>query len=163
MIQWRAVPGWERYEVTNTGLVRNRETGRELKPYRLDRNTPRPCVRLRHNGAIRRNARVATLVLEAFVGPRPDDMDCCHNDGDVTNSDLANLRWDTASSNMLDCVKHGTNPYASQTHCRRGHPFNEDNTRISIRPLDGRAFRVCRECRRVNYRASELSRARSMK
>jgi len=54
--------------------------------------------------------RVAHLVLTAFVGPRPEGMECCHNDGDETNDHADNLRWDTHSANLLDRRRHGTAP-----------------------------------------------------
>lgn len=53
---------------------------------------------------------VHRLVLEAFVGPCPDGMQCCHGNGDPADNRLANLRWDTPAANALDQVKHGTQP-----------------------------------------------------
>lgn len=51
---------------------------------------------------------VHRLVLEAFVGPCPAGMECCHEDGDPGNNRLTNLRWDTHAGNMQDAVRHGT-------------------------------------------------------
>lgn len=52
---------------------------------------------------------VYQLVLETFVGACPgDEFDACHNDGDVTNNSLGNLRWDTKQNNQRDRLKHGT-------------------------------------------------------
>lgn len=48
------------------------------------------------------------LVLEAFIGPCPDGMEACHNNGDRTDNRLENLRWDTRSANQKDAVRHGT-------------------------------------------------------
>lgn len=48
------------------------------------------------------------IVLEAFIGPCPVGMECCHNDGDRKNNTLANLRWDTHKANKEDSIKHGT-------------------------------------------------------
>jgi len=64
------------------------------------------------NGAryvsIRRRSRlVHHLVLEAFVGPCPDGMECCHLDDDRTNNRLENLRWDTHRSNCADALRNG--------------------------------------------------------
>lgn len=50
---------------------------------------------------------VHRLVLEAFVGPRPDGMECCHNDGNRQNNRLENLRWDTVKGNARDRELHG--------------------------------------------------------
>lgn len=51
--------------------------------------------------------KVHRLVLDAFVGPRPAGMECCHNDGNKNNNDISNLRWDTPRSNHADRVRHG--------------------------------------------------------
>jgi len=48
------------------------------------------------------------LVLIAFIGPKPRDMEVCHNDGNAANDCLSNLRWDTHQSNMDDRKRHGT-------------------------------------------------------
>lgn len=52
---------------------------------------------------------VHQLVMEAFVGPKPPGMQCCHNDGNPGNNAIANLRWDTPRGNQLDRFRHGTN------------------------------------------------------
>lgn len=50
---------------------------------------------------------VHTLILETFVGPCPEGMECCHNNGDILKNEVSNLRWGTHKSNMEDKVKHG--------------------------------------------------------
>lgn len=52
--------------------------------------------------------KVHRLVLEAFVGPRPEGLECCHNNGDHKDNRLVNLRWDTHQSNVDDSIRHGT-------------------------------------------------------
>lgn len=52
---------------------------------------------------------VHQLVLEAFVGPCPEGMECCHfPDRTPANNRLDNLRWDTKKANMAHKVVHGT-------------------------------------------------------
>lgn len=51
---------------------------------------------------------VHRLVLEAFLGPCPELMEGCHNDGDASNNRLENLRWDTKKNNHADKIRHGT-------------------------------------------------------
>lgn len=69
---------------------------------------------LRENGYLGINASgseiryVHSLVLEAFVGPCPSGMECCHNDGVRTNNALSNLRWDVHVNNTEDSRRHGT-------------------------------------------------------
>jgi hypothetical protein len=53
---------------------------------------------------------VHRIVLATFVGPCPDGYEACHNDGDPTNNNLSNLRWDTHRSNVDDTKRHGTWP-----------------------------------------------------
>lgn len=49
-----------------------------------------------------RQVKVHRMVLETFVGPCPDGMECCHADGNPANPRLENLRWDTSSANKID-------------------------------------------------------------
>ena len=51
---------------------------------------------------------VHRLVLETFVGPCPDGMVACHNNGDPADNRMENLRWDTSKANSKDAVVHGT-------------------------------------------------------
>lgn len=50
---------------------------------------------------------IACLVLEAFIGPCPEGMECCHNDDDRANNQLSNLRWDTHTNNVKDGYRNG--------------------------------------------------------
>jgi len=97
----------------------------------------------------KKNPGVHVLVLEAFVGPRPDEHFVgCHNDGDPSNNRLENLRWDSRANNGLDTVKHGTHPMAGKTHCINGHEYTTENTMVmrSSRNKTTRAWRQCRAC-----------------
>jgi hypothetical protein len=51
---------------------------------------------------------VHRLVLEAFVGPCPEGMECRHKDGNPGNNRLDNLAWGTRKENHADSVEHGT-------------------------------------------------------
>lgn len=52
--------------------------------------------------------KVHRVILETFVGKRPDGMHCRHLDGDMTNNQLSNLRWGTPTENKKDSISHGT-------------------------------------------------------
>lgn len=80
---------------------------RRRKPARLSPylTSGRQAVACRVKG--RRVARyVSRLVLEAFVGPCPDGMECCHFNGDRLDNRLENLRWDTRAANADDARRH---------------------------------------------------------
>lgn len=55
------------------------------------------------------------LVLEAYVGPKPEDKPfVCHNDGNPTNNALSNLRYDTPKGNSADKQIHGTQVFGTE-------------------------------------------------
>jgi hypothetical protein len=59
---------------------------------------------------------VHRVVLEAFVGPCPEGMECCHRDGNKKNNALGNIRWDTPSANTYDKYGYGKMVCGSRTH-----------------------------------------------
>jgi DNA-directed RNA polymerase specialized sigma24 family protein len=61
---------------------------------------------------------VHLIVMEAFVGLRPEGMACCHNDGDPENNRIENLRWDTYQANEDDKLRHGTRLMGSQINAK---------------------------------------------
>jgi len=111
-IEWRRVPSFPCYEVSELGDVRRCApgirggiVGRVLKPYRPAGGYRAYDLR-RDNARFRRRAH--QLVAEAFIGPRPAGMETCHNDGTRTNDHRSNLRYDTSKGNRADMVRHGT-------------------------------------------------------
>ena len=103
------------------------------------------------SGKLKKSPKVANLIALAFIGPRPADLQVCHNDGDKANSRPGNLRYDTQSANQLDRRKHEPDHPANRLRCSRGHPYDEENTIIEWR--DGRPTRRCRKCRATLQRA----------
>lgn len=132
--KWIPIAGYEgSYEVSNTGVVRSIARLDAIGRPKAEKNLrpdPRPSGHLRvtlcQNSKTRR-FWVHRLVLEAFVGPRPEGMEACHNDGDPMNNNVLNLRWDTKSANAQDRVRHGTDWHARRTHCPEGHEFTPEN------------------------------------
>lgn len=51
--------------------------------------------------------RVGALILETFVGPRPDGMEVCHRDDDGINNAAGNLYWGTPTQNAADRARNG--------------------------------------------------------
>lgn len=76
---------------------------------------------------------VHKLVLEIFVGPCPYGMEGCHNDGNAINNFVGNLRWDTHSNNMQDCIKQGT--FVVHRGSEQWKAILNDNKIIEIRKL----------------------------
>jgi len=57
------------------------------------------------------------LLLDAFVGPCPDGMECRHLDGNPMNNNLSNLCYGTVRQNAKDRATHGRNR-AGEAHPR---------------------------------------------
>ena len=157
--RWAAVVGYEgSYEVSDLGRVKSlsqtTSDGRRLRSKVLKGRPQRSGhlpVNLVSDGG-HRNALVHRLVLIAFTGAPPAGMHALHGDGDPTNNRLTSLRWGTPSENSLDAVRHGAHPQARKTHCKHGHAFTPENTRVDSR--NGRACRQC-ECIRSRLRRTE--------
>lgn len=121
--EWRPVPGFEgSYEVSSFGrfcsLPRTCHTlyGKRRVPGKLWFGNAKAkngklgnylWVGLFREG-VKEGWAVQWLVLLAFVGPRPEGMEVCHNDGNPRNNRLDNLRYDTRKGNFADKLKHGT-------------------------------------------------------
>lgn len=150
---WKPVVGFQGlYEVSNHGRVKRINIGRDSRE-KLLKATPNKLgymlVGLHREGKSN-TRRVHRLVLEAFIGPCPEGEEGCHGDGDPSNNCLSNLRWDTASSNAIDRVAHGTHNMSRKTHCSRGHELIEPN----LVPSElARGKRVCRACKRAHHAA----------
>ena len=60
----------------------------------------------------------------------------------------AHLYAGTQKDNMQDRLKDNTNPMKNKTHCKHGHPFDEENTYWYT---DSRATkRQCKQCNKNN-------------
>lgn len=116
MEEWRSIPGYSGYEVSDFGRVRSldriidsagddrREPYRRWYPGRLLSVRPdsQGYLRCSHVG------RVHVLIMLAFVGMPPEGMEVCHINGDQTDNRLENLRYGTRANNMEDAIVHGT-------------------------------------------------------
>lgn len=160
--RWSQVAGYEGlYDVSDLGRVRScgryTPTSRGAQRWWAERMlTPSPIpggyrtVRLYRNG-VGRTRTVHRLVLEAFVGPAPEGMECCHGPGGPADNRLTNLRWDTQAANSADQFEHGTQFNAHKTQCLNKHDFTPENTYLVAAP-GGRTHRRCRECARIRDR-----------
>jgi hypothetical protein len=98
--QWRSVVGYEGlYSVSTLGRLRSdrpKEGGRLLS--QIPRDDMRLGVRLVKD-KIAKDFRVARLVADAFLGPKPVGQEINHIDGDHSNNAVANLEYVTKEAN----------------------------------------------------------------
>lgn len=103
------VPEFPDYLISNTGEV---WSTRGKKDY-IKLNSKPSCTGYReitlYSNTNKKHFVVSTLVLSVFIGPCPNSMEACHNDGNRNNDHWKNLRWDTHKNNLADRNKHGTN------------------------------------------------------
>lgn len=152
--EWRFIPGFEGYyEVSNHGRVRSVDrvvqTRQGLKRYR-------GVLRKTSTGSgvyeqlplsvddVQTTVYVHSAVLLAFVGPCPQGMEVCHNDGDPRNNHLSNLRYGTHVENTKDFIDLGRHFQLEKSTCPSGHPYDYATAQ----------GRRCRECDRAANRRS---------
>jgi hypothetical protein len=102
--EWRSIPGSTGYLASSHGRIIG-QRGWVLKDqthvlgYRLI------TVEIDGRHIMR---TVHSIIALTFIGPRPDGLDVCHNDGDKTNNRADNLRYDTREGNLADNYNNGT-------------------------------------------------------
>lgn len=168
-VEYREIPRLPGYRIGDDGSFWSHKRGEWLRvePWANSKGYLRvgPSV----NGK-RLRFSVHRLVLEAFVGPCPDGMEGCHNDGDKSNNRPSNLRWDTQSANSFDNIyrhgekcKHGAIQLkladADVVEIRKllasGVDTREISRRFGIGSGHVRHIRNRRERRQAEIRASE--------
>lgn len=170
--RWQPIMGFQGiYEVSDAGRVRS--LSRQVRSGRTGMRVIRARILrqwqdrggymlapLWKGDSRQHNKRVHQAVLESFVGPSPEGLECCHNDGDPTNNKLSNLRWDTPSSNAFDRVRHGTcNTGRTTTRCGNGHDLTVDTNRL--RRSDKPHLIRCGQCERDRNQARRTARKRA--
>lgn len=153
---WKPVVGYEGYyEVSDLGRVRSLDRTIYYRDGRVQRhkgkllkgsmnNLPQRHLSVNLTRRARQTTKyVHSLVMEAFIGPRPEGMEVCHNNGVAEDNRLKNLRYGTKSENAYDKVRHGTHPGPKKTHCPYGHPLVEGNIYWVGKYGTSRRCRVC--------------------
>lgn len=120
------VPEFPGYQVSRCGDVWSDKSGKFLKL--LPDKRGYRYVALRKSGRTIRRP-VHQLVLEAHVGPRPEDFQLVRHLNGVTHDNrLENLRYGTFKENVADTIRHGS-------HRRTGAPKLGVNQLYEIREL----------------------------
>lgn len=159
---WVAVIGFDGfYEVSNRGEIHgcdrvvgaaNGKTKRiKPKPRKLHAIASGHLYADLYRGRKRTKVAVHRAVLEAFIGPCPEGMEACHDDGNPKNNTVENLYWGTRSDNVKDALRHGTHYWASRTECINHHPYVDGS--YSMRSNGGRKCLICNSVYQAKYKA----------
>jgi hypothetical protein len=166
---WRPIAGHDGYAVSDAGRVKSLDRV-------IIRMTKRGPVQVTLKGRVLRQGKarngyltvslsgrsvnVHTLVLRTFRGEPPPGHQAAHDSGDRRDNRVKNLLWKTRQANEADKRRHGSYLAGVRTHngrktsCKRGHLFDERNTRRS------RGWRACRACERERDQQRQYRQAR---
>lgn len=98
---WLELKDNPNYEVSNLGHVRNKRTGKILKPQlNKEGGYQRVSINSRHR-------YVHRLVADTFFDGEHDKLDVNHIDGNKRNNTLANLEWCTRKENINHAFING--------------------------------------------------------
>jgi hypothetical protein len=156
MTEWRTVPGYRHYKVSNTGRVisfAKFSDGIELKFAYDKRGYPHVKLYQDHHGT---STSVHRVVASAFLG-EPTGPVVRHLDDDKNNNYVSNLAYGTYKQNSIEAVENGKNFCANKTHCLHGHEFTAENTRI-VSDKGHRRARHCKTCTNERARGYRIAR-----
>lgn len=141
--EWRDIPCYEgEYQVSNIGNVRSLD--RILSKPNAVRGYPRAV-----KGKVLRpgntNGYLAVslsgeqhyvhhLVALAFIGPRPEGLEVCHNNGIKSHNFQENLRYDTPVGNAADKCLHGTARFGESISHLKEDEVREIRRRATFQP-----------------------------
>lgn len=100
--EWREIPGYPGYEVSETGQVRH-----DFRPLKVTRSKHgHGCVSVYFNRKQWR-AGVHQLVALAFLGPAPTNRPfACHRNGFAWDNRVQNIYWGSMDDNAADAKFH---------------------------------------------------------
>jgi hypothetical protein len=107
--QWKPIEGYENYEVSDHGNVRNKATSKILKANLkgVEGNEYR-FVGLYKDGKLKQY-KIHRLVAQHFISNPENKRNVDHIDRDRFNNNMTNLRWVTLSENQHNKSMHKNN------------------------------------------------------
>lgn len=105
----------------------------------------------------RRTRSAHRVSYETFVGPIPDGLVIDHICRTRHCVNPKHLRTVTQRENVMASPVAIGALNAAKTHCPSGHPYNEANTYVYVKP--NTVCRVCRTCHRESKQRSRARRA----
>lgn len=156
-VEYRTAPGFPGYRVGSDGTVWSclTNSGRKTDRWRMLQPS---IVRKYKQARLSRDGKacyrkVHHLVLETFVGPRPEGTECCHGPGGKLDNRLENLRWGTKVENYADRHAAGTN----NDGVRNGRCVLTERDVLEIRERVGRGENQTAMAREFGVRQTTIS------
>lgn len=139
--EWKTIPDYPNYSVSNFGRVRNNLTGRILRPGKHGApNRPKKYyhVVLSLEGK-QKHFQVHQLVAQAFIANPENKTTVNHIDGNGFNNVASNLEWCSYSENLIHSY-----------HVLNNRMGFESGPKKVIRLEDGCVFASVNEAARLN-------------
>jgi hypothetical protein len=132
---WKNIEGYNNYEVSNTGKIRNIKLNKELK---LSSNTGYFYIFLSENNK-RKKGYIHRLVANSFLEKTDDKLVVNHKDGNKQNNSVENLEWITQGenikhaldNNLLIHFKLGVEQYTDENEFIKEYSSIEDASIIT--------------------------------
>ena len=112
---WLQLKDFPDYDVSNEGRIRNRRSGRILKPQQNDRGYEQ--ISIRKNNKYH-NQRVHRLVADTFFDGDHEGYDVNHIDGNKRNNHISNLEFCTRQENIRHAFDTGLKKPSRQMRVR---------------------------------------------
>ena len=110
--EWRVVPGFPDYEISNDGFLRRVSAGSNSKPGKLIRpnigTVGYPMYGLSAPNGKRWCTTAHRIVALAFLPPQPEGLNfILHGNDNKLDARVINLRWGDSRSNANDAIRNG--------------------------------------------------------
>lgn len=143
MVECRPIPGFAGYLITSDGkviqppgILWHRSQWKALKQVVSKEGiiTPTyygkyPIVYLQDRRRRAVECRIGHLVLEAFVGPKPEGTGCLHRNDDPSDNRLENLYWGTPAENARDRILNGKQKFGAPWYKKKALKTLEERIR----------------------------------
>lgn len=105
---YKEIPGFKGYYACSDGTIwstwsLNKSPWKQLK----GRKHKSGHIYIRTKFA-KHQVAIHHLILFAFDGPKPENQECRHLNGNHADNRPDNLKWGTRKENIADSIKHGT-------------------------------------------------------
>lgn len=114
----KKIPNWFGYYADTNGDIWSKRNRYGLKNelHKLQASKSNYLGVILYKDGKRTRVNVHRLILLTFIGPCPEGMEACHNNGNRFDNKPCNLRWDTRKNNHKDAIRQGTHTGLKATY-----------------------------------------------
>ena len=117
--QWRLISGYDNYEISSHGRVRNNTNGRMLKIQTNNHGYKNIVLTKKEQ---RKTHKIHQLVAFAFLDKKNEHTEVDHIDHNKNNNMVDNLRWTTKSGNQRNrSVQNNSSSGTTGVNFHKGH------------------------------------------